>query len=155
MKAPRSVVRVPGDGAPREFLAVAVRIVAATGGKDGFFVQLFPDMRGPQAIYLSPAQLERLIALAETGLPDAEVWAELAKIPLEPLAPARSLYPRLRAGLVDSASPLREEVAAQRQRAEARARPPEPVAEPISEEPSTAPAAPGTPGRSLGDPDAL
>jgi hypothetical protein len=144
MKAPRSVVRVPPDGGPREVLAVAVRIVAAAGGKDGFFVQLFPDMRGPQAIYVSIAQLERLIALAETGLADADVWAELAKIPLEPLAPARSLYPRFRSLLVDTAAVLREEISAQRERAEARARP-----APVEE------VTPGEPARAIGDPDAL
>jgi hypothetical protein len=146
MKAPRSVVRAQGAQgevvSPREFLAVAVRVVAATGGKDGFFVQIFPDMRGPQAVYLSAPQLERLIALSETGIPDADVWAELAKIPLEPLAPARSLYPRLRSLLADCAAPLREEIAAQRERAEARARPVEP--EPADEQP-----------RPIGDPDAL
>jgi hypothetical protein len=120
-----------------------VRVVAATGGKDGFFVQIFPDMRGPQAVYLSAAQLERLIALSETGIPDADVWAELAKIPLEPLAPARSLYPRLRALLSDCSASLREEIAAQRERAEARSRPVE--AEVTTE----------APVRPLGDPDAL
>jgi hypothetical protein len=151
MKAPRSVVRIPADGAPREFLAVAVRIVAATGGKDGFFVQIFPDMRGPQAIYVSPAQLERLIALAETGLPDAEVWGELAKIPLEPVAPARGLYPRLRSLLTDCATTLREEIAAQRERAELRARPAEPISV-ASEEPEPAT---GVAPRPIGDPDAL
>ena len=122
MKSPRSTVRVSSDGSPREFLAVAVRIVAATGGKDGFFIQLFPDMRGPQAIYVSIPQLEHLVALAETSLSDAEVWTELAKIPLEPLAPARSLYPRLRSLLVDCAQQLRNELAGQRDRAEMRAR---------------------------------
>jgi len=152
MKAPRSVVRIPPDGAPREFVAVAVRVVAATGGKDGFFVQIFPDMRGPQAIYVSPAQLERLIALSETGLPDAEVWAELAKIPLEPVAPARSLYPRFRALLADCAATLREEIAAQRERAEQRARPPEPA--PVAEEPAVE-RPDATMSRPMGDPDAL
>jgi hypothetical protein len=152
MKAPRSVIRAV-EGAPREFLSVAVRVVAATGGKDGFFVQLVPDMRGPQSIYLSPSQLERLIALAETGLPDAEVWAELAKIPLEPLAPARSLYARLRSLLVDCAQPLREEIGVQRERAEARARPHDPPPT-ESEEGPAQPTAPVEP-RALRDPDAL
>ena len=125
MKAPRSVVHVssPSAGAAegvREFLSVAVRISCATGGKDGFFVQLFSDAKAPQAIYVTSPQLERLIVLAEGSGSDADVWAELAKIPLEPLVPARGLYPRLRSLLVDFGHQLRAEIATQRQHAEAR-----------------------------------
>jgi hypothetical protein len=155
MKTPRSVIRTV-EGAPREFLSIAVRVVAATGGKDGFFVQLVPDMRGPQSIYVSPAQLERLLALAETGAPDAEVWTELAKIPLEPVAPARGLYARLRSLLVDCAPALREEISAQRARAEARARPLDPAPrDPASGDEGGAPAVPHPQPRPLRDPDAL
>ncbi len=130
MKAPRSVVHA-GGGA-REFVSVAIRIAPATGGKDGFFVQVFPDMRPPQAVYVTIAQLERLLALAESSASEAEVWGELAKVPLEPLAPARSLYPRLRTLLVECAAPLREEIGTQRAAAEARSRPPENVEPPVS-----------------------
>jgi hypothetical protein len=159
MKAPRSVIRQATDTAPREFLSVAVRIVPATSGKDGFYVQVLPDMRGPQSIYLSYPQLERLITVAESSATDAEVWAELAKIPLEPVAPARGLYPRFRALLVDCAGGLRDEIAVQRQRAEVRARPPGASettdSVPTIDRVDASPAAPLGLGRPLRDPDAL
>ncbi len=126
---------------------MAIRITAASSGKEGFFVQIFSDLRPPQAVYVTGAQLERLISLTEGSATDAEVWAELAKIPLEPLAPARSLYPRLRALLVDVATPLREEIAAQERLAAARRQP-----EPVAVEPASDPVLPARPDR---DPDAL
>ena len=118
------------EGAPREFLSVAVRITVASGGKDGFSVQLFPDLRPPQTIFVTTPQLERLLELAEGETSEAEIWAELAKIPLEPLQPARSLYPRLKHLLVDQLHALREEVAQLKHRVEQRAMPaPEPPVE--------------------------
>lgn len=119
MKAPRSVVHAV-EGNAREFLSVAVRIAAATGGKDGFSVQLFPDLRPPQTIYVTPTQMEKILGLAESDASETEIWAELAKIPLEPLLPARSLYPRLRQLLVDQHHALRDELAVIQRRAEAR-----------------------------------
>jgi hypothetical protein len=151
MKAPRSVTRVFPDGG-REYLSVAVRVTAAPPGKDGFFVQIFPDQRGPQAIYLSGAQLEHLIQFAESSGTEAELWAELAKIPLEPLAPARSLYGRLRNVLVDARDDLRDEIAAQRAESEARAR--ARAAAEVVREPEPA-AATEEPPRPVRDPDAL
>ncbi len=152
MKAPRSVIHAitSSDGAvtSRELLSVAVRITPATGGKDGFFVQLFPDMRAPQSVYVTVSQLERLLTLAESGGADAEVWTELSKIPMEALAPARSLYGRLKNLLVDGATLLREEISAQHRRAEQRARAAEPRIEaPVPDELA--------PMRSQHDPDAL
>ena len=73
-------------------------------------MQLFSDLKPAQSIYVTALQLENLLEIAHGSAPDAEVWAELAKVPLEPLAPARSLYSRLRALLVDCAVPLREEI---------------------------------------------
>ena len=128
MKAPRSVLHAV-EGGPREFLSVAVRISVASGGKDGFSVQLFPDLRPPQTIFVTTPQLERLLELAEGGASEADIWGELAKIPLEPLQPARSLYPRLKHLLVDHMHALRDEVVQLRRRAEQRAMPPEPPAE--------------------------
>jgi hypothetical protein len=150
MKAPRSVTRVFPDGG-REYLAVAVRVTAAPPGKDGFFLQIFPDLRGPQAIYVSGAQLEHLIEFAEAETSEAALWAELAKIPLEPLTPARSLYGRLRNLLIDARDDLREEIAEQRAEAEARARA---SAEQPRREPEVAAAA-EEPQRPIRDPDAL
>lgn len=140
MKAPRSVVHAvtssDGSVTSRELLSVAVRIAPASGGKDGFFIQLFPDMRGPQSVYLTAPQLERLLVTAESGASDSEVWAELAKIPMEALAPARGLYPRLKNLLLDGAVQLRDEISVQRRRAEARARAAEPRIEaPVTDEP--------------------
>ncbi len=154
MKAPRSVIHTHAppvahgmqDG-PREFLSVAIRISAATSGKEGFFVQLFSDLRPPQSIYVTNVQLERLLTLAESSASEAEVWAELAKIPLEPLAPSRSLYGRFRTLLTDCASPLRDDIAAQERAAAAR-RQPEPVVRESIVEPQVA-------SRPDHDPDAL
>ena len=122
MKAPRSIVYTQAADGPREFLSIAVRITVVTGGKDGFNIQLFPDLRAPQAIYLTMPQMDRLLGLAEAGATENELWAELGKIPIEPLQPARSLYPRLRQLLVDQAAPLREELGIQQRRAHARER---------------------------------
>lgn len=152
MKAPRSVVHAlasaDGSTSARELLSVAIRIAPATGGKDGFFVQLFPDLRPPQSVYVTVPQLERLLALAESDASELEVWAELAKIPMEALAPARTLYPRLRTLLLDGAQVLRDEIATQHRRAEQRARAAEPRVETVhAEEAPTA--------RTQHDPDAL
>ena len=122
MKAPRSIVYTPGADGPREFLSIAVRIAVVTGGKDGFNIQLFPDLRAPQTIFLTMPQMDRLLGLAEAGATENELWAELAKVPIEPLQPARSLYPRLRQLLVDQAASLREELSVQQRRAHARER---------------------------------
>ena len=46
---------------------------------------------------------------------------------MEPLLPARSLYPRLRQLLIDQKHALREEMGALLRRAEARMKPPEPA----------------------------
>jgi hypothetical protein len=133
-------------------LSVAVRVSAAPHGKDGFYLQIFPDLRGPQSIYLTGAQLEHLIACAESSGSDTELWAEVAKIPLEPLTPARSLYSRLRSLLTESATPLREEIAAQRALADARAHPEEQLA---VQEAEPDPAPPSDLPRPTRDPDAL
>ena len=83
--------------------SVAVHLQPATGGKEGFYLTLFPDARPPTVVFLRPPQLAQLVELAgQANVTDQQIWDVVAKIPMEPLLPARSLYPRLRALLVDS-----------------------------------------------------
>ena len=49
----------------------------------------------------------------QAAVSDQQIWDVVAKIPMEPLLPNRSLYPRLRALLVDAAGPIRAQIRAQ------------------------------------------
>ena len=90
-------------GAEAGWSSVAVHLAPATGGKEGFYLTLFPDARPPTVVFLRPPQLSQLVELAgQANVTDQQIWDVVAKIPMEPLLPARSLYPRLRALLVDS-----------------------------------------------------
>ena len=114
--------------------SVAVHLQAATGGKEGFYLTLFPDARPPTVVFLRPPQLTQLVELAgQANTTDQQIWDYVAKIPMEPLLPSRSLYPRLRAMLVDCASSIRAQIRAQEDR-------PQPKGSPIEEE-EPAPAA--------------
>jgi hypothetical protein len=62
---------------------------------------------------------------------DSALWEAVARIPLEPLLPNRSLQGRLRALLTDCAGPIREQVRAQADRPQ---RPPPPL--PMDESPA-------------------
>jgi hypothetical protein len=109
--------------------SVAVHLQAATGGKEGFYLTLFPDARPPTVVFLRPPQLTQLVELAgQANVSDQQIWDVVAKIPMEPLLPARSLYPRLRALLVDCASSIRAQIRAQEDR-------PQPKGSTIDEEP--------------------
>jgi hypothetical protein len=97
--------------------SVAVHLQAAGGGKEGFYLTLFPDARPPTVVFLRPPQLAQLIDLAaQANATDQQIWDLVAKIPMEPLLPSRSLYPRLRALLVDCASSIRAQIRAQEER---------------------------------------
>jgi hypothetical protein len=123
MQARRTFEHSPEGG----WSAVAVHLQSAPEGQDGFYLTLFPDGRGPSVVFLRPGQLLRLIDLAsQSSVTDQALWDEVAKIPMEPLLPSRTLYPRLRALLVDFASQLRTVARAQLER-------PEPPASPIEE----------------------
>jgi len=110
--------------------SVAVHLQAAGGGKEGFYLTLFPDARPPTVVFLRPPQLAQLVELAgQANVTDQQIWDVVAKIPMEPLLPSRSLYPRLRALLVDSASSIRAQIRAQEER-------PQPKSPSIDEEPA-------------------
>ena len=128
--------------------SVAVHLQAATGGKEGFYLTLFPDARPPTVVFLRPPQLTQLVELAgQANVTDQQIWDYVAKIPMEPLLPSRSLYPRLRALLVDCASSIRAQIRAQEDR-------PQPKGSPLDDEPTTNPDAEpafiGSPGSAGG-----
>src|SRR5215467_5880619 len=117
-------------GAEGGWSSVAVHIQPAGAGKDGFYLTLFPDARPPTVIFLRPQQLQQIVDMAaQAAVTDQQIWDVVAKIPMEPLLPARSLYPRLRAMLVDSAASLRASIRAQAER-------PTPRSAPIDDEPT-------------------
>ena len=125
----RRTIEHDGDGG---WSSVAVHLQPAGGGKEGFYLTLFPDARPPTVVFLRPSQLSQLVDLAgQANVTDQQIWDVVAKIPMEPLLPSRSLYPRLRALLVDCASSIRAEVRAQEER-------PQPKGSPIDEEPAAA-----------------
>ena len=122
--------------------SVAVTIAPAAAGKDGFYLTLFPDARPPSTIFLRPQQLQQIVDLAgQAAVTDQQIWDVVAKIPMEPLLPNRSLYPRLRALLVDAAGPIRAQIRAQLER---QPPPREPTFDPLTEsgEPQATPPSP-------------
>lgn len=140
----RRTIEHDGEGG---WSSVAVHLQPAGGGKEGFYLTLFPDARPPSAVFLRPPQLAQLVDLAgQANVTDQQIWDVVAKIPMEPLLPSRTLYARLRALLVDSASSIRAQIRAQEER-------PQPKGSPIEgDEP--APAAPATEGPGfIGSPD--
>ncbi|HEX9102525.1 MAG TPA: hypothetical protein VF997_09990, partial [Polyangia bacterium] len=97
--------------------SVAVHLQPAGGDKEGFYLTLFPDARPPTVVFLRPPQLAQLLELsAQANVTDQQIWDMVAKIPMEPLLPSRSLYPRLRALLVDCASSIRAQIRTQEDR---------------------------------------
>src|SRR5262245_45914921 len=125
MNARRTVAHPEGG-----WSAVAVNVCAAEAGKEGFYVTLFPEGKA-QVVFVRPQQLSQLVDMAASSqATDAQFWDVLAKIPLEPLLPNRALAAKLRALLVDLATPIREEIRVHMER-----RPPTP--------PEPAPAAEG------------
>lgn len=127
--------RTLDHGAEAGWSSVAVHLQSAGSGKEGFYLTLFPDGRPPAVVFLRPSQLEDLLDLAaQAQVGDQQIWDLVAKIPMEPLLPSRSLYPRLRALLVDCSAAIRAQIRAQKERALA---PP-----PLAEERFASPAAP-------------
>ena len=117
--------------------SVAVHLQPAGGGKEGFYLTLFPDARPPTVVFLRPPQLTQLVELAgQANVTDQQIWDVVAKIPMEPLLPSRSLYPRLRALLVDCASSIRAQIRAQEDRPQPRSAPLDDETAPAVEEPA-------------------
>lgn len=117
--------------------SVAVHLQPAGGGKEGFYLTLFPDARPPTVVFLRPPQLTQLVELAgQANVTDQQIWDVVAKIPMEPLLPSRSLYPRLRALLVDCASSIRAQIRAQEDRPQPRSAPLEDETAPAVDEPA-------------------
>jgi hypothetical protein len=135
MQVRRSYAHGPDGG----WSSIALHFAPAEGGKEGFYLTLFPDARPPATVFLSPRQVQQLLDLAQDGAePDQAVWDFVAKVPLEPLLPSRTLATRLRWLLADSANAIREQVRLQLER---RPPPPTPVdgEEVVEPEPSLAP----------------
>ena len=119
MQARRTFEHGPEGG----WSSIAVHLAVAGPGKDGFYLTLFPDGRAPATLFLRPQQLLQLLDMAtQSAVSDQQIWDYVAKIPMEPLAPSRTLYPRLRALLVDCGAAIRAQVRAQLDRP----RPPSP-----------------------------
>lgn len=131
MQARRTIEHGPEGG----WSSVAVHLAPAPAGKEGFYLTLFPDARPPAVVFLRPQQLQQLVDMAgQAHVQDQQIWDVVARIPMEPLLPSRSLYPRLRALLVDAAASIRAQVRAQLER-------PEPRPSPIDDEPRPEPEA--------------
>jgi hypothetical protein len=114
MQPARRTIEHSGEGG---WSSVAVHLQAAGPGKDGFYLTLFPDARPPSVIFLRPPQLQQILDMAgQAAVTDQQIWDVVAKIPMEPLLPSRSLYPRLRALLVDAAAAIRAQIRAQQER---------------------------------------
>ena len=127
----RRTIEHDGEGG---WSSVAVHLQPTGGDKEGFYLTLFPDARPPTVVFLRPPQLAQLVELAgQANVTDQQIWDVVAKIPMEPLLPSRSLYPRLRALLVDCASSIRAQIRVQEDR-------PQPKGSPIDDE--SAPADP-------------
>jgi hypothetical protein len=73
----------------------------------GFYVTVIPQSRGPLEIYLSPAALDGLIAIAASGAESGKLWRALSDIPLERPLPSRALEEELRVLLTTFANELR------------------------------------------------
>jgi hypothetical protein len=132
MQVRRSLALGPDGG----WSSVALHLAPAEGGKEGFYLTLFPDARPQATVFLSPRQVQQLLDLAQDGAqPDQAVWDFVAKIPLEPLLPSRTLATRLRWLLADSANAIRDLV---RQQLERRPPPPTPVDDGEPEAPADA-----------------
>jgi hypothetical protein len=124
MQARRTFEHSPEGG----WSSVAVHLAAAGPAKEGFYLTLFPDARPPATLFLRPQQVLQLLDMAtQSAVSDQQIWDVVAKIPMEPLAPSRTLYPRLRSLLVDCGAAIRAQVRAQLER-------PRPPASPIGDD---------------------
>jgi len=113
MQVRRSLALGPDGG----WSSIALHLAPAEGGKERFYLTLFPDARPQATVFLSPRQVQQLVDIAQdSAQPDQAVWDFVAKIPLEPLLPSRTLGTRLRWLLSDSANAIRELVRQQLER---------------------------------------
>jgi hypothetical protein len=121
MQVRRSLTHAPEGG----WSSVALHLAPADGGKEGFYLTLFPDARPQSVVFLSPRQMQQLLDLSQDSAhSDQAVWDFVARIPLEPMLPSRTLAVRLRWLLADCAAAIREQV---RQQLERRPPPSEPL----------------------------
>lgn len=124
MQARRTFEHGPEGG----WSSVAVHLAVAGAAKEGFYLTLFPDGRPPATLFLRPQQLLQLLDMsAQSQVTDQQIWDFVAKIPMEPLAPSRTLYARLRALFVDCSSAIRAQVRLQLDR-------PRPASAPVGDE---------------------
>jgi uncharacterized membrane protein YgcG len=134
MQPRRTITHGPQGG----WSAIAVHLEPAEPGKEGFYLALIPDARAPVVVFLNCQQVSTLLEMALTqSVSDQAIWEVVARIPLEPLLPSRSLHPRLRSLLVDFAGPIREQIRAQADR-------PRPAPAPLPEDPAAVDAASGS-----------
>ena len=128
MQVRRSFAHGPEGG----WSSIALHLAAAEDGKDGFYLTLFLDGRAPAVVFLTPRQVQQLLDLSQDqAAPDHALWDFVAKVPLEPLLPNRSLGARLRWLLTDSGNAIRDQVRLQLDR-----RPPPSPVEPEESEPA-------------------
>jgi hypothetical protein len=124
MQARRTFEHGPEGG----WSSIAVHLAAAGAAKEGFYLTLFPDSRPPATVFLRPQQVLQLLDMAaQSAVSDQQLWDVVAKIPMEPLAPSRTLYPRLRALFVDCGAAIRAQARAQLER-------PRPPSTPLAED---------------------
>jgi hypothetical protein len=123
MQARRTFAHGPEGG----WSAIALHLEPAEHGKEGFYLTLYPDGRPPAVVFLRGPQVSHLLDLASSSATtDQAIWEYVAKIPLEPLLPSRTLAIRLRALLVDCAGAIRDQVRLQAER-----RPPSAPLDPV------------------------
>jgi hypothetical protein len=114
--------------------SIAVHLAPAEDHKEGFYLSLFADARAPQVVFLRPQQLASLLDMAATStVSDQQLWEAVAKIPIEPLLPNRSLATRLRALLVDETAAIRDHIREQLAREPVLPRDPEPETNAIAD----------------------
>ena len=131
MSARRTFAHGPTGG----WSSIALHLEAAETTQEGFYLTIFPDGRTPQVVFLRPPQVQQLVDMAgQSSVTDAQLWEVVAKIPLEPLLPNRSLSARLRALLVDQATAVRDAIRVQAEK--------RPAAPPAADETSVEPPTP-------------
>ena len=89
--------------------AIALHFEPAEAPKEGFYLTLFPDGKPPAVVFLRAQQVAMLLDMAaSSSTSDQQLWDAVARVPLEPLLPNRSLASRLRALLIDCGAQIRE-----------------------------------------------
>jgi hypothetical protein len=89
--------------------AIALHFEPAEPPKEGFYLTLFPDGKPPAVVFLRGHQVAQLLDMAaSSSVNDTQLWDAVARVPLEPLLPNRSLAARLRALLIDCGAAIRE-----------------------------------------------